>query len=592
MKIAVLIAGEFREFAIAHTFWTFLKWPEIDCYFSTWNESIAVPEDCSKSPIIEYITAEMIHEYINPIAIDISVKAESGEINKAGWMINRWKTAISLMIKTQNHYDRVILIRPDIALEYDEDRLRCFIVEMSTDDQDLYGINSGKLDEGFPLRTVGKMSDLMLLGSYNSVIKLMGLPQEELHTDIVDIHSYLAKHCSVIYKRYMNVPIPRQCIVRHNCRGTAPLSFKECRLKAKIWWERVNKGFFSMGDNSWGEVNESRIVPLIHHKTNDLNLWDKLDYVTWKECESSLFWKTADTYERFIKNKADNTKTDITYNEYEIVYRYNSHGFRCPDFGPQEVGEFKGYPTMLIGGCSVTEGIGLPENHIWHSFLRNLLLQHTSLPIANFNTGKGGKSIDAITRYIYFTIEHTELQPDMVYLLLPPIMRQEVIVCNERYEPVIWDFLPAIPLTTITDSSIKLVYENRTRVTNYRQWYHECFRNLLLLKWFLAAKNIPLFFSFWADDFNEATIKSLMATDNMVGTPNIPKELLSHYIPGGISGEQYILPKNRPFKQSIARDHMHFGPNSHFNLANDIHDKLLGNADFNNVLNKWKNNGK
>ena len=40
MKVALLIAGELREFETAKNFWPFLTIPNLDIYISTWSTSV------------------------------------------------------------------------------------------------------------------------------------------------------------------------------------------------------------------------------------------------------------------------------------------------------------------------------------------------------------------------------------------------------------------------------------------------------------------------------------------------------------------------------------------------------------------------
>ncbi len=589
MKLAVLIAGEFREFAIAHKFWSFLKWPGIDCYFSTWSESVVRPIG-SKGEIGTYresVTADQIKSYIKVVDSDIADKESHKEINTAGWMINRWKAAINLMVKSKVQYDRVILLRPDIALDYDEETFKTFILESSADPNDLYGINSGPLNERFPLEANGKMSDLMMFGSLSSLTKLLDLPQCELQSNPADIHSFLAKHCNQIFTRYMNIPIPRQCIVRNNCRGLDELSFTQCNLKSKDWWECTNKVFYSMDENNWGQIpTKTRVIN--QHKSASINLWDKYDLNIWSECSHSIAWNAPDSEYVFIKNKSIST-SEITYGENDITYNYNSYGFRVKNIGPTEIEDMTEYPTLLVGGCSVTEGIGLPENHIWHSFLVENMIHDAKKPIAKYNVGKGGKSIDAVTRYVYTTIEHNKLQPDLVYLLLPPVMRQEVILLDDNDQWFLWDYMPSVEPNMYSSSSIKTTYDSLTRSTNYRQMYHDCFTNLLLLKWFLNSKNIPWFFSFWSDEFSKKLIKDFIAPASSDDC-DIPSELLPNYIPAKITQDKYLSAK--VFNQTIARDYMHYGPNSHHDLAKNIYSQLREKQEYKIVTEKWNNDAK
>lgn len=600
MKIAVLISGEYREFPIAHKFWSFLSWADVDCYFATWKYSFATQADTSVESPKELITSEQIHNYIKVVDLDISDRVVIDQRYYSGWaMINRWHKAISLMQESGIQYDRVILIRPDLALEYEEDVFKQFVYEIIDNDNNLYGMTGTNLGQPVPLATLGRMNDVILIGTQNSIMKLMQLPLEEFFNAgepdvpvVVDIHKYLAKHCSVIYESLFNMPIPGQCIVRTNCRTLINPTYNDCKLKAKVWWEEKIGVFYWMGENIWDyglynkkhpELKRQRI-----YSPNSINLWDNFDLGPWVDSRrGGIPWYPPDTKEIYLRNSIDkNKKYETTYDETDIVYEFNSLGFRV-GLGPQEFEDVQDNPVFLVGGCSVTEGVGLPERHIWHSFLTGRLVKSIKKPIAKFNLGKGGISIDSIIRYVYVAIEHYNLHPDMVYLLLPPIHRKELIISNNN--AFVFHYIPGQPIPDNVDYSLIETIKSLNKNSNYRQMYHDCFRNLLLIKWFLASKNIPFFFSFWHDDFNKDIIKydTQITNDNDC---NIPNELSYNYITTKIKDDCDIIIDEWSFPQTIARDYAHFGPNSHRDLGNQIYDKLLEKEDFIKVLNKWENN--
>lgn len=602
MKIAILIAGEYREFAIAHKSWTFLNWPDVDCYFSTWAENYRVFPDIKINQIRETVTVEDIHSLIRVVDLDVKELDDNTRSSKCTtWkMIDRWKSALSLLKKSNIHYDRVILIRPDIALEYDEELFKNFVYESSASDNDLYGLTYTDLNTPFPLKERGQMCDLMLLGTQNSILKLLDLPTDEFFSiengaikyAQVDVHNYLAKFCLVAYDRFLNMPIKDQCIVRTNCRTLVNPSFYEYKLKAKEWWEIKYKKFFSMGENVWDYGLYHRTHPeCIRHReftTTEINLWEKFE-ATWLSISmrAGMPWCDPDTEERYLRRVADKAnKNEITYGPTEINYNFNSFGFRT-DSGPQEFEDVGDNPCMLVGGCSITEGTGLPEHHLWHSFLYNKITEEVGRPIAKFNLGKGGISIGAIIRYIYISIEHYNLKPDMVYILLPTIHRVELI--SKLNNGFIYHHIPNQPVPGGADPELIDAIKHADRNTNYRSMYHDCFKNLLLLKWFLAAKNIPWFFSFWADDFDKDCIKHNMGINEK--DVNLPPELMQHYIRAVMKYMPDLklrAPEACIFPHTIARDYAHFGPNSHVDLANIIYDKLLEKEDFKQVLNKWR----
>ena len=584
MKIAVLIAGEYREFAIAHKFWSFLKWPDVDTYFATWDTSITVNYDVVNfPPVDEPVLVEDITKFLNPQGIDIAKSPPDKLQNASAKMLSRWRAGIELLRNSGKQYDRVILIRPDIALDYDEEELKTFISEKPVSDDDIYGIIGGRLDIPFPLETVNQVSDLMLIGNQNSILKLTEI--ENIPDKDFDIHSYLAGYFMKFYKRFMNIPIPRQCIVRSNCRGLMNPSFQECKFKAKEWWEKKYARFYHMGENVY--LDSQMVSHTIKQKnSNSINLWNKQDLHIWPECLTTVEWVSPDSKENYQTRKKDNPDL-VTYQLHEVSYRYNSRGFRMADRGPSEYEDAVDCNTLLVGGCSLTEGIGMPEKHLWHNFLLEKIYPHSKKPIAKFNIGKGGRSIDAVIRYVYAAIQHEGLIPSMVYLALPPISRQEIILMDHLNSPYIFDIVPSTtPIETHTSEIT--AHEFATKHLTYRQQYHNCFRNLLLLKWFLAAKQIPFFFSFWGNDFWFKEI-----TKRVEGNQNtdfsIPPELQEHYIRACLSAETLL--KSHPFEQTIARDYMHPGPNIHYELAETMYNGLSRNSQFNELVTKWKNNG-
>jgi hypothetical protein len=296
-----------------------------------------------------------------------------------------------------------------------------------------------------------------------------------------------------------------------------------------------------------------------------------------------------DSEETFIRNTLTSSVTAAhkTYGSDDIMYHYNSRGFRRPEIGPADYEDVGDYANILVGGCSITEGIGMPEKHLWHSFLVNSLTKDYSKLIAKFNVGKGARSIDATIRYVYTAIQHDGCKPDIVYLLLPPVARQELILLDDQNTWFIWHFLGGV-LPSPATSSMKIAYETLTRSTNYMQLYHNCFRNLILLKWFLSCKQIPWFFSFWNNDLMPAEVTKSLDESNTPAEYNIPEELRDHFVDTySYSYDQTPAPT---FEYTIARDYAHCGPNFHYNLADSIHQTLKNKPAFVQLIEKWRNN--
>jgi len=333
--------------------------------------------------------------------------------------------------------------------------------------------------------------------------------------------------------------------------------------------------------------NQTEIIPKKPLKNKvSVNLWDKTDFYDWNYCGMSLQWMSPDSPKNYWKKFVDkNFSKHNTYGIDDIIYHYNSRGFRRSDMKPFDFEDCDHhYPCILVSGCSLTEGIGLPEHHIWHSFLVEKLKKQIKTPIAKFNLGKGEKSTDTVVRYVYSVIQNSEILPDLVLLLLPPVHRREVIIIDERNSFKIWHFMPNI--SESAPKFYKNLHDKKMENLNYLGCYHNVFKNLLLLKWFLESKKIPWYFCFWADDFSELNIRDAINQYNNECTDfSIPKELSGHYIP-----DPNLLQNQIPdvFSQTIARDFSHPGPNYHYKLSEKIYHTLMAKPEFTALLKQWE----
>lgn len=320
-----------------------------------------------------------------------------------------------------------------------------------------------------------------------------------------------------------------------------------------------------------------------------VNLWDDYhcEYMAYALANSRHLWMSGDSKESFA-NLIKTNKNDITYAPNSFGYDYNLHGFRSEEFDNSEA------VKILYGGCSLTEGIGLPAKHRYSEFLNDHISNEIGKPIKNFNVGRGGYGIDAIVRYIYITIEHKGFMPDMVYLLLPSVMRQEVIAMNSCGNLQWFNFIPTFSMVG-NDPAMKQLHANLCKTISYRQRYHDCFRNLIFLKSYLQTKGIPWFFGFW-DNF---TLHG-EAFDDGIPLHNVmnsmaPPELAEHYINGFFvyDKDRNLMPEfgegfEAKFLQTIARDGAHFGPNAHFDYAKKSYDQIIEKESFKDLITKWK----
>jgi len=97
-------------------------------------------------------------------------------------MLNRWLTAIKLMIASGVEYDACIIIRPDLYLTYENDKFYAWLNTL--EDNCLYTLDNAATINRF-------VQDFMLVGTQRSIEKLLALPNTY---DIPHIHSWLAKN--------------------------------------------------------------------------------------------------------------------------------------------------------------------------------------------------------------------------------------------------------------------------------------------------------------------------------------------------------------------------------------------------------------
>jgi hypothetical protein len=140
----------------------------------------------------------------------------------------------------------------------------------------------------------------------------------------------------------------------------------------------------------------------------------RIKHINSKLANTESPWSAYDSEELFNKNMADSRRSArlIKYGwdqPSKINYRYNSHGFRTPEFDDRRAG--------LALGCSFTEGIGLPAEHTWPATLSKML----DFPV--WNLGVAGSSADSCFRILDHYID--QLNIEFVVMCVPNLKRFE-----------------------------------------------------------------------------------------------------------------------------------------------------------------------
>jgi len=112
------------------------------------------------------------------------------------------------------------------------------------------------------------------------------------------------------------------------------------------------------------------------------------------------------------------------YGENDVDYRYNSRGYRCPEF------DTEAQLRVVSIGCSCTFGTGVPQGATFHELFAERLRRELGCTVVNWNLGTAGAANDSIARVLQLTT--SELNPDLVLILFTFMARREYVAANDR----------------------------------------------------------------------------------------------------------------------------------------------------------------
>jgi hypothetical protein len=130
--------------------------------------------------------------------------------------------------------------------------------------------------------------------------------------------------------------------------------------------------------------------------------------------EAVVQWNGVDSEETFRERGGH-----PLYDELSIEYRFNSHGYRCPEF--TEVADIR----MISIGCSYVMGTGLPQRALFHELFAERLRKETGKTVVNWNLGESGTGNDAVERVLQLSVPL--LDPCIILVLFPSIARREYL---------------------------------------------------------------------------------------------------------------------------------------------------------------------
>jgi hypothetical protein len=112
------------------------------------------------------------------------------------------------------------------------------------------------------------------------------------------------------------------------------------------------------------------------------------------------------------------------YGENDIIYRFNSLGYRCPEF------DIEADLRIVAVGCSYVLGQALPQAAVFHEVFAERLRGESKKNIVVWNLGRCGASNDYISRLLYLAVPR--LDPHMVLINFTHGARREYVSVQEQ----------------------------------------------------------------------------------------------------------------------------------------------------------------
>jgi hypothetical protein len=197
--------------------------------------------------------------------------------------------------------------------------------------------------------------------------------------------------------------------------------------------------------------------------------------------------------EGVIYNKPNGNAFMPTVDEYN-TYNINSLGFR---------GKVDMSADVLASGCSITFGIGVPEDARWTNFLSKKMNKSV------MNLGNPGGSVATITNHIIRYCMNNKM-PKEIFCLMPDFFRSMVVVDKEFYKSGVTresvgknehlELIFCNPVVKINNGIVFMQTKDRSNIEDYtspHQLILDAINYLYILESFCLINNIKLYWTTW-----------------------------------------------------------------------------------------------
>ena len=170
----------------------------------------------------------------------------------------------------------------------------------------------------------------------------------------------------------------------------------------------------------------------------------------------------------------------------DFNYKINSEGFRSKSFNEFNVND----KNILFAGCSMTFGVGLPENLTWTDILLNKINSSGLDKYTAYNIGAPGVGIEIIYKNVLAFVESVG-KPDKICILFPNISRG--IIYDEAIKAFIYSDVNLNRDKKVFDQKYKDIYSHEYQL-------YKIISVINSLEIICKAKGIDLFWSTWEFD--------------------------------------------------------------------------------------------
>ena len=128
------------------------------------------------------------------------------------------------------------------------------------------------------------------------------------------------------------------------------------------------------------------------------------------------------------------------YGENDIIYRFYSLGYRCPEFDAVADIHF------VAIGCSYVMGSDLPQHALFHElFAEKLRALVSPKTVVVWNLGLAGASNDYISRLLYLALP--QLDPHILLINFTHMSRREYVSVQKQHINYIPNYIPTDEVT-------------------------------------------------------------------------------------------------------------------------------------------------